>query len=96
MMTEQTTAITMREGDDAVGATSRAAWDWHQIDWYTAQRTVRRLQARIVQATREGSPRSHHRETASGTGRWKGLSCLTGNCPEQCAPCGALSSTYRR
>ena len=54
MMTEQATAITPMEGDDAVGATSRAALDWHQIDWYTAQRSVRRLQARIVQATREG------------------------------------------
>ena len=29
------------------------------------------------------SPRAHRRETASGNGRWKGLSCLTGNCPEQ-------------
>ncbi len=40
--------------ENAVGAASRAALDWHQIDWYKAQRTVRRLQARIVQATQEG------------------------------------------
>jgi len=40
--------------ENAVGAASRAALDWHQIDWSKAQRPVRRLQARIVQATQEG------------------------------------------
>ncbi len=29
------------------------------------------------------SPRAHRRETASGSGRLRGLSCLTGNCHEQ-------------
>lgn len=37
-----------------VGASSRAEMDWHQIDWYKAHRIVRRLQARIVQATQAG------------------------------------------
>ncbi len=54
MMTAQAASLTPMKSDDAVGAASRAALDWHQIDWYKAQRTVRRLQARIVQATREG------------------------------------------
>ena len=38
----------------AVGAASHDADDWHSIDWYQAHRVVRRLQARIVQATQEG------------------------------------------
>jgi len=36
------------------GATSHAQFDWHAIDWRTANRNVRRLQARIVKATQEG------------------------------------------
>jgi RNA-directed DNA polymerase len=35
------------------GALSHNALNWHAIDWPTAQRTVRRLQARIVKATQE-------------------------------------------
>jgi RNA-directed DNA polymerase len=38
----------------AAGAVSREMVDWHAIDWRAAHRTVRRLQARIVQATRAG------------------------------------------
>jgi len=48
-----TEAGSMDVGPD-VGAPSRAETDWHQIDWYKAHRIVRRLQARIVQATQAG------------------------------------------
>src|SRR5690242_18018491 len=41
-------------GDLAAGAVSHAAADWHTIEWAKAQRIVRRLQARIVQATKKG------------------------------------------
>jgi RNA-directed DNA polymerase len=36
------------------GAASHPEVDWHAIDWLKVHRTVRRLQARIVQATKEG------------------------------------------
>ncbi len=36
------------------GAVSHASVDWHAIDWQKAHANVRRLQARIVQATQEG------------------------------------------
>jgi RNA-directed DNA polymerase len=36
------------------GAASRATVDWHQIDWQRVNQSVRRLQARIVQATQAG------------------------------------------
>lgn len=36
------------------GALSHQTVDWHQIDWYQVNQTVRRLQARIVKATQEG------------------------------------------
>jgi len=36
------------------GAASREPPDWYAINWRQAERTVRRLQARIVQATRAG------------------------------------------
>jgi RNA-directed DNA polymerase len=36
------------------GAAPGAAVDWHAIDWRKAYRNVRRLQARIVKAVREG------------------------------------------
>ncbi len=38
----------------AAGAASHATVDWHAIDWPTVHANVRRLQARIVQATRAG------------------------------------------
>src|SRR6202167_6803794 len=37
----------------AVGAVSREAADWYAIDWRAIHRNVRRLQVRIVQATKE-------------------------------------------
>jgi RNA-directed DNA polymerase len=36
------------------GATPNTAVDWHSINWKKVYRTVRRLQARIVKAVREG------------------------------------------
>ncbi len=54
MITAHAPSTSARERENAVGAASRATLDWHQIDWYKAQRTVRRLQARIVQATQAG------------------------------------------
>src|SRR4051794_30236039 len=36
------------------GAVPNTTVDWHSIDWKKVQRTVRRLQARIVKAVREG------------------------------------------
>jgi len=36
------------------GAASRPLTDWHAIQWRAAHQNVRRLQARIVKATREG------------------------------------------
>jgi RNA-directed DNA polymerase len=38
----------------AVGAVSREAAEWYAIDWQAVHRNVRRLQVRIVQATKEG------------------------------------------
>src|SRR5215469_13813766 len=38
----------------AVGAVSNEAAEWYAIDWQTVLRNVRRLQVRIVKATKEG------------------------------------------
>src|ERR1700693_59548 len=43
----------MTAEENAAGASFHAATDWHDIDWHAANRNVRRLQARIVQATKE-------------------------------------------
>src|SRR5436190_8588650 len=40
--------------DPSVGATTDTALTWHQINWRHAERTVRRLQIRIAQATQAG------------------------------------------
>lgn len=40
--------------DDPAGAVSHAADGWHSIDWQAVQKNVRRLQARIVKATKDG------------------------------------------
>src|SRR5438445_2113313 len=37
----------------AVGAVSREAAEWYALDWQAINRNVRRLQVRIVQATKE-------------------------------------------
>ena len=40
--------------DSSAGAASHLSTDWHSIPWKTVNETVRRLQARIVQATKAG------------------------------------------
>src|SRR5919205_2963975 len=40
--------------DHSAGAVSHPSHDWHSIPWKTVHETVRRLQARIVQATKAG------------------------------------------
>jgi len=44
----------MRANETVACATSHGQVDWHAIDWRKGNRTVRRLQARIVKATQEG------------------------------------------
>jgi RNA-directed DNA polymerase len=44
----------------AVGASMRPAIDWHSINWKQANRNVRRLQRRIVQAQQQGKKRLVH------------------------------------
>lgn len=39
---------------NVASAASASAVGWHQIDWLTTHRNVRRLQARIVEATKKG------------------------------------------
>jgi len=51
MATGMTAAVA---GDTPVGAASHASADWGQINWTHVHRDVRRLQARIVQATQAG------------------------------------------
>jgi RNA-directed DNA polymerase len=51
-MTTETTEI--KASDPSVGATTDRPLDWHQINWRQAERTVRRLQIRIAQATQAG------------------------------------------
>jgi len=51
-MTAETTSTEIPEGD-SVGASFHGVTDWHAIDWQSANHNVRRLQARIVQATKE-------------------------------------------
>jgi RNA-directed DNA polymerase len=38
---------------EATGASFHGVTDWHAIDWHKVNHNVRRLQARIVQATKE-------------------------------------------
>src|SRR5947209_6848890 len=51
-MTTETTEIAV--SDPSVGATTDLPLAWHQINWRQAERNVRRLQARIAQATQAG------------------------------------------
>ena len=44
----------------AVGAVSREAAEWYAIDWQAINRNVRRLQVRIVQATKASRWGSQH------------------------------------
>lgn len=53
-----TVATTANEGNfdtaSPTGASSHDPMEWHLINWHQAHREVRRLQARIVQATQQG------------------------------------------
>jgi RNA-directed DNA polymerase len=51
MTTETTEAFV---SDSSVGAPTDRPLDWHQINWRRVERTVRRLQIRIAQATQAG------------------------------------------
>jgi RNA-directed DNA polymerase len=51
MITERTEGAPL---DPSVSATTNEAGAWHAINWCHAERTVRRLQARITQATQQG------------------------------------------
>jgi len=51
-MTTETTEVST--SDPSVGATTDTTLGWHQINWRHAERTVRRLQTRIAQATQAG------------------------------------------
>src|SRR5436190_1297144 len=53
-MTGVSTTRADRPAPRAPGAASRAAVDWHAINWRKAHRLVRRLQVRIVPATQAG------------------------------------------
>jgi RNA-directed DNA polymerase len=44
----------MSAAEKLAGAAPDRVIDWHSIDWKHVYRTVRRLQARIVKAVREG------------------------------------------
>src|ERR1700687_3745138 len=44
----------MSAGETLAGAVPNRVVDWHSIPWKKVYRTVRRLQARIVKAVREG------------------------------------------
>jgi RNA-directed DNA polymerase len=48
------TANTPVQTDMDAGAVSLEGTEWHTIDWHAAHKNVSRLQARIVQATKEG------------------------------------------
>jgi RNA-directed DNA polymerase len=47
-------SATAQAAESSAGAASHEQETWHSIGWYQAHRVVRRLQARIVQATQEG------------------------------------------
>ena len=44
----------MSAASPPAGAAPRVTTDWHSINWKKVYRNVRRLQARIVKALREG------------------------------------------
>jgi len=48
------TAIIAAPAAKVAGAASHDVGDWHAIDWHAVNQNVRRLQARIVKATKEG------------------------------------------
>jgi hypothetical protein len=63
----------MAAEQETAGALSRDPEGWYEQDFRKARKEVRRLQARIVKAT------PFCGETASLTGRFRGLSRVLGN-----------------
>src|SRR5687767_4458706 len=65
------------------GAAPHGAGDWHAIDWRKATSAVRRLQARIVQATQAGRwgkvKALHHLLTHSFSGKALAVRRVTEN-----------------
>lgn len=51
---KQELAMPVSTGPSSTGAPTRVEATWHGIDWRQVNRHVRRLQARIVKATKEG------------------------------------------
>jgi len=54
MMGATSTTDEKSEMESPPGASSHKTGDWHAIHWHKVERNVRRLQARIVQATQQG------------------------------------------
>jgi RNA-directed DNA polymerase len=54
MMADRRQAAETAADHLSAGVASHDEMEWHAIDWQKAHRIVRRLQARIVQATQEG------------------------------------------
>ena len=53
-------------GPHVAGAASHETASWQTINWSKAHRIVRRLQARIVQATQKPCPARGNREARAG------------------------------
>jgi RNA-directed DNA polymerase len=58
--------------EHSAGAVSHSSTDWHSIPWKTVNETVRRLQARIVKATKEGKWHKVHALQHLLTHSWSG------------------------
>jgi RNA-directed DNA polymerase len=69
--------------ESSAGAVSHLSTDWHSINWGAVNETVRRLQARIVQATKAGKWHKvqalHHLLTHSLSGKALAVRRVTEN-----------------
>ena len=69
--------------DHSAGAVSHRSTDWHSSPWKTVNETVRRLQARLVQATKAGTwPKGQalqHLLTHSCSGKARAVRRVTEN-----------------
>jgi RNA-directed DNA polymerase len=84
----------------AVGAVSREAAEWYAINWQATNRNVRRLQVRIVQATkasRWGKVRALQRLlTHSYSGKVSAVRRVTENQGKKTPWCGPRDLGYTR
>ncbi len=84
----------------AVGAVSREAAEWYAIDWRAINRNVRRLQVRIVQATkasRWGRVRALQRLlTHSYSGKVLAVRRVTENNSKKTPRCGPRNLGHTR